>query len=487
MYTFVIIFTCCRTVASTSTDGESSSLTCVSSVDASVSRESNRSPLSTLDNHPVTMHCPVASDGLSTDGLQVIANSQTLIDAVSGEPGDSVLTLHSSQIATTEVPSHYAAGDSLTSQAGNEQHCNTYQSAATEYNSVRSNDVCSDDDDDNYVPIISASSSLSSFTITPCSSVTVNDTTIDSSPYPVAVSSFELAPHTSSDSVMSTLNTFPAEHHRPMDDSLANAVKAADMSAASCTVTALNLPLSATQSTSVPVQRRRRSAPEVVSDGRNSSEAIWPREQTDRSNCNVEFLSNTEDAYAVGNGRQLYECTEDHSVNDITSPPHLLSAGFIAPDFNRPPSSTSGSVFASRDNTRQLHGSIDIENNSFESISVSAIAADTNRTFSPKFSISEATVVNETRSSDWNDGKTHPVDHTSPTVHSSAAGVVANASVKKPSKPAIDQHSVNDVDSVAVSKCRATQISDETVDTNQLNATDGFTAVKQVSLTCCFF
>ena len=484
-------------MGSTSTDRESSSFTCVSSVDAGASRDSSNSPLSTLDNHPVTMHCPVASDSLSTDGLQVIANSQTLIDAVSGEAGDSVLTVHSSQVASTEVPSHYAAGHSLNGQAGNEEHYSMYQSAATEFNSVMFNDASAaaaadddddaDDDNDKDVPIIPTSSSLSSFTITPCSSVTVNDTAFDSSLYPIAVSSCELAPHTGSDSVMSTLNTLSTELHRPVDGCLASAIKAADMSAPSHTVTALNLPLSIAPSTSVPSQRRRRSAPEVVSDGRNSSEAIRPREQTDRSNSDVEYLSNTQDAYAVDNGRQLYEYTEDHSINDITCPPHLSSAGFIPPDFNRQSSPTSGSVFASRDNDGQLHGSINSGNHSAESISVSAIAPDTYRKSSPKFSISDAIVVNDTRSSDCNDVKARPVDHTSSTFHSSLADVVATLSVKKPFERAIDHRSVNAVDSVAASKCHPTQISDEAIDNNQLNVTDHFTAVQQVSLTYCFF
>ena len=466
----------------------------MSSIDASSSGDGVTTPLSmTSSTYPLATRSPLASNQTCIDGFQVTADNKAVIGVGDDGHVDDISTVYTSQRPENEIPLRYTAGHIVNSQ--------TAANAIDESVKFTDNDDYYDKD----------AVTLSSFTITPCSSVTVNDTAHDSPPYPVAVPSSDLAPQDGSDSYAiskASSNTFPAQRHRTADETLADLQSAADMSALSCTVNALNLPLPPFQSTSLLPHSRRFSSPEAFSDVHNSREAVWQHEQAVRSDSDVEFLLNSNDACAGDvNRQQLHRgIAAEYSIDGITSSHHISSSA-IASDINCKSMLMPAAVFASVDNNRHLcEGKDTVENYSHDGISLSTVVPVSKCECLPKSGISEATaVVNNKWSRDCSIGvENHPTDRSSSTCHLPTLSSATNSDVNVVGlstykQAAFGQHSVDDNvvtakhHSVEGNNVRQGQMSDEAVNTCQpsvtgrTNVTHHLTALQQVSvIILCF-
>ena len=450
-----------RTVDSTATDGDSSSFTHISSVDTSVSADSITSPRSTASvnhitspcstasvNHTVTRHSPDATDKLIGDGLHVIAENPNVPAASDDGRGDSVLEVCNSWKAEMEVKS-LCVEDEQADVAG--QYSVDETAAADEMKAVELNDV------DNDAVIISASSSLSSFTITPSSSVAVDDL----SPYPVAVSlASQLASCTESssyiqDAILTTSsNTCSVRSCEATDGTLVG-LKADDRSAIRRSVMyalkALNLPLLSTESASSDLQCRRYSAPTVV-DGQNSGEC----EEAVRSDSSLDSITNSKDVHpGVDNGRQLQEAAEVTEGNYIsTVPSHAPPVSAVASDFDRESFPTSGVTSVAVDNDRQLCNIVEDQSVDYSHISSAPVSNCPSLLISGD---SEAAVVDDNSLSDKScDGdEVHPTHHSPSTFRVSA---VQNTDVTTPAcvhtVPSTDQCIVNSSDNISTAKSK---------------------------------
>ena len=439
------VICCCRTVDIA--DRDSSSFSYVSSVDAGGSGDSIASPPCTTSViHTVATHCPETPNKHGVDGLQVIAESPKVAGAGDDGYGDGRLEVCDSQTSDVEVHSLYTAdeeGGDLKEHVSIEQ--TTVAAAANKSSAVECDDAGVDNDRNPLIP--SASSSLSSFTITPCSSVTVDDMTVDSSPYPVAVSSSSELPLCAGfnsnvqDAVLAaSSNTCSTQLHRPMHETVTG-LKVADTSAVSHTVNALDLSLLATESASSVLHHRRYSAPEVVNEGHNSS-MCKPEQAVGFSSNPVDFLPKCKHEDADDVGSQLHEdsdITEYHSANAVNNQPsHIPSVSAAACDFMSLP--TSGVTRAAVDNNKCVHDGTGItEHHSADDVnslpyhisSVHVVAPVINRASLPVSGASEGAVVDDKWSRNGCDVvKVHQTNDSSLNFPSPPESALMNADIK---------------------------------------------------------
>ena len=255
------------------TEGELSSLTHVTSIDASSSSDD------------FMTHQPGTSDRHRVDGV-MIAGDEMLIGV---RCGDDVSSASGCLMSEVEVTSHCAA-DYNQSHLDEHRTVDKYVSevdAHIELNVVHSND----DDKNAWIP--SASS------VTPCSSVAIDEASTDVPVHPVAITTVLAA--TSSDSHAYSLisvtasNSFFSDRVYPGSERVA-VVEAADMSAMSCAVSGLNAPPPSTESDNL-LHQKHGSAAEASDKGHSMNSAIQQPEfceATFGSDSNHEFFPSRE-------------------------------------------------------------------------------------------------------------------------------------------------------------------------------------------------
>jgi len=450
-----------------------------------------------------------AGYGGSGDGmLEVCAESPRVIGAGDGGSGDGILEVCDSQ--TSEVHSRCVADQ----QNDQEEHFSTDQPT----DDADDDDDDDDDDesttikysdDDKTAVIISASSSLSSFTITPYSSVTIDDTSVDLLPYPVAASP---ALHTGFESnvLATSTDSCSTQSHRPVDETWPVSLKAAGMSAVSHPVDALNLPLLSTESA------KQHLDPTVVGDGRNSSEHIPQHEEEVWSDSNLDSLPNFKDEQPDDSRRQLTEnsgitlddarrqINEDSEVNSTNSPTsHIPPESAAANDFfnaesfltSRVTHVAVGGDIWQQAGTNIIDGQ-SVNRGSADHISLVADKAPVTSCQSlPLSGVSEATAVVDEWSGVSCDAavKVRDTTHTTHSLSTSQfppPSAMMNADIKTfvspPGKQAVlstDQCAVNANDTSDKSSRRKSY---EAAGASQPKVQNDLIALQQVSITCVF-
>lgn len=256
------------------TEGELSSLMHVTSIDASSSSDD------------VMTHQPETSDRHRVDGV-VIAGDETLIGV---RCGDDVSAASGCLMSEVVVTSHCAADYN---QSDLDEHHSIDKFASEVDADIGLNAVHSNDDDKNaWIP----SASLS-FSVTPCSSVAIDEAATDVPVHPVAMTSVLAAASSDSHAYglisVAESNTFSTHHVYPGSEPVA-VVEAADMSAMSYAVSGLNAPPPSTESDNLRHQKHC-SAAEASDNGMNSA-VQQPEfcEATFGSDSNHEFFPSRE-------------------------------------------------------------------------------------------------------------------------------------------------------------------------------------------------
>ena len=439
-------------------DGETNSVTRNSSVDVAGST----SDVTASVNHQHATECQPSSERPGTNGLPVIVDSENANGAGIGAHGDGVVTPCGGRMPEADVPVHGKAEAGRHGQGNGNDHNSTDQPTAIADDRphvVNTGDVCGDGDK------ISASASLS-FTVTPCSSVAFDDTTIDVPSGSTAISANPALQRTGPDSESQDITLKTLSNSFSTQDKAVAAEQASDASAGSHTVSALNLlPLSTKSVNLHPL--RRYSAPEVTGNSQNvySNKAVWQKEFRE---------------------------------------PAVWS------DSNRRSLPASESVYAGVDIDKQLPTGIDtyrsdnISNADYRISSAGSRASGSNQKSSMKFDVLESS----TSSGDWSNGGSNvkrvpanTVDSSS-SFHSAAVRAAAdsdsNVFASPRSVPSDDQRRVDDSDSIATSesvvgsdvlrdRSRNGRKSDQTVGAGRANGTDDFATLQRVSRTFHIF